>query len=128
MATVVKTLFSRSFNMPPSCVACGSTPSPWTNRKVSRTESNRWVKTTVTLFFPLCQECYDVSSDSRLAKLLSGVAILISIGLCLLPFFAPWDAIKDPFLRMAVSRGIVYRRSSLGEMAVESDQPTGVDS
>jgi hypothetical protein len=85
MAMKVKTPFIGNFNIPHSCVMCGKPPSLGMNWKVIGSKSNWNGKrtTTLTLDFPLCQECYAVSRDKKLANLLPWLLLPLSIfGIC----------------------------------------------
>jgi len=62
LAARVKTHYFSSFNMPRSCVVCGNPPGQGMSWKVSGSKSNWSGKqtTTLSLEFPLCEECHAV--------------------------------------------------------------------
>ncbi len=85
MVSKVKTPYFSSFNIPKSCVACGGTPGVDTTWKVSGSKSSWSGKqtTTMSLEFPLCDQCYAVSRNASLARVVSVVGIVIGFGFCL---------------------------------------------
>ena len=86
MALRVTTLYLSSFNMPRSCVVCGSEPGLNTLWKIKGQKSNWSGKqtTTLNLDFPLCPECYAASRNKGLANLILVIGILISFGSCVI--------------------------------------------
>lgn len=85
MPMKVKTPYYGNFNIPHSCVMCGKLPGQGMNWKLSGSKSNWNGKqtTSLSLEFPLCQECYTVSRDKRLANLLPWLIFPLSIvGIC----------------------------------------------
>ena len=85
MAARVKTHYFSNFNTPRSCVVCGNPPGQGMTWKVSGSKSNWSGKqtTTLSLEFPLCEECHAVSQNRPLAKLLSVLGVLMGIAICL---------------------------------------------
>ena len=85
VAARVKTHYFSNFNPPRSCVVCGNPPGQGMTWKVSGSKSNWSGKqtTTLSLEFPLCEECHAVSQNRPLAKLLSVLGVLMGIAICL---------------------------------------------
>jgi hypothetical protein len=82
MSVKVKTQYLRSFNMPLTCVACGDPPAPEAKWKVSGTKTEqKWSSTeykTLSLEFPLCQECQTASRNSWPGRIVSWLGIPIA--------------------------------------------------
>jgi hypothetical protein len=80
----VNTPYRGSFSIPHSCVMCGDPPGPGLDWKLSGSKSD-WTgkrSTTLTLKVPLCQECFTVNKDKKIAGFLVGLGALVAIGLC----------------------------------------------
>jgi hypothetical protein len=102
----VKTPYLVNFTIPYSCVVCGNPPAPGLEWKVEGNKSswNGKSRTTLSLKFPICQECYKVSRDKKLASFLTILGVLLAIGQCLLlPSVLNSGLFKDPALGFAAS-------------------------
>jgi hypothetical protein len=104
MSVKVKTPYTRNFRIPHSCVACSGTPGTGTTWKVSGAKSNWSGKrtTTLSLELPLCQECYTVSRDKKLAKFITAMGILLPTIICLT---APW-VVADKYMGVGILVGL----------------------
>jgi hypothetical protein len=85
MSTSVKTPYFGNFLTPHACVACGAPPSYGETFKCKGSKSNWSGKQTTTLSvdFPLCHECYEVSQNKPGAGWATALGVLVTIGVCI---------------------------------------------
>ena len=86
MAQRVKTYYISTFQMPSTCVSCGSPAEPGLFTEIGNTQSNWSGKrsTTLKLKFPVCSECNRVSVNRSGAKAVTVIGVIISLLACVL--------------------------------------------
>ena len=110
MAIKVKTLYYSNFNIPHSCVVCGNPPGQKMNWKISGSKSNWSGKqtTTLSLEFPLCQECYTASRSKGLAKFLTVMGVLVGIIICMITAgLVGSSAVENSFLGVFIGVALI---------------------
>jgi len=81
MTVKVKTEYMSSFTIPHMRVACGGVPGSKTKRVSGSASSGRKKYTTLTLDFPLCEECAAVRGSRWYAVLFAVAGVLVSLVL-----------------------------------------------
>ena len=81
MSVKVRTQFMSSFNIPHQCVACGGPPGSKTKKVSGSASSGRKKYITLTLDFPLCEECAAVRGSRWYAVLFAVAGVLVSLFL-----------------------------------------------
>jgi hypothetical protein len=110
MTTKVKTPYASTFSMPRACVVCGDPPVPGLTWKVSGAKSNWSGKqtTTLTLEFPLCQACHDVSREKSGAKWIRALGVLVAIVFCLvMAGVVGSGTFEEPILPVVIGLGLL---------------------
>ena len=102
MAIKIRTAYMSSFNMPHFCAACSNPSSPGAYSKVKKSKSSGSSVTSLTVEFLLCQECYDVSKDKRIAKVVSWLGLLLALGACLIGGAFASDLVDNPTLGIGI--------------------------
>lgn len=80
----VRTAYLTKFNMPPICVACGSPATFGATKKVSLSKNLGNKVSTLTLDFPLCNECQMVSQQKTSEKKAIALGVVVVLVLIII--------------------------------------------